>query len=260
MRNNIYRHSLQTPGGVNLALQGIMPYRPRRLLIQGTSAHSGFDWFNRGLLAAKSSRNLGLLRVSKQIYSEAVGFVYRQEFTFKNLPAIWNFLHFLSPETKNLLRHIEVKLSEHEWNFLPPILLALPVQGGNLERLKIHNLGHHAGTGSVSKHLKATGRPPSTWGTTLKDLDKIIGIALAKHTYDFMWVFVIKFVPDKGIDKFVDMLDLFKAKPTLGYKFFSVEHHFTSNVRMEPWSEARATRARSAMIEELVDIMARDNA
>lgn len=229
-----------------------MPDRPRKRLAQG------FDIYDRLLIAQKSTRNLALLRVSKAIYQEAVGFVYNQEFNFKNLPAMWAFLSCLSPETKCLLRHLEVKLCENEWNFLPAISRELPAQGSNLERLIIPNLGGHVGVGNPGKYLKATHRHVESLENNLQTLDMVIGIVMAKAVYDFMYPFVINFVKEKGVEELVDIMDLFKTKPHLDYKFWRVERRF-HNLGSQPWSKTRADRARTAMIQEMRDIIEEDN-
>lgn len=171
---------------------------------------------------------------------------------------MWAFLSCLSTETKCLLRHIEVKLCENEWNFLPVVSRELPAQGNNLERLIIPNLGGHVGVGNPSKYLKATKRPVESLEINLPTLDMVIGITMAKAVYDFMHPFVIGFVKDKGVEELVDTMDLFRTRPHLDYKFWRVERRF-NNLGSQPWSNARADRARAAMIREMRDIIEEDN-
>lgn len=185
--------------------------------------------------------------------------VYSQEFCFKTLPAMWSFLYSLSPETKNLLRHIEVKPNDNEWNSLPGVTRELPVKGSNLECLKIHNLSCHVGTGSPRHHLQGIGFSLKKMGTSLEVFDKVLGIVLAKDAYDFMWPFINEFVREHGVERLVDILDLFKTRPRPGYKFFAIEHHFPSSVTSKPWSKARGVTARAAMIEQMRNIIERDN-
>lgn len=254
LRNNIYKHCLQTPGGVvKLAQQGILPSRSRKRLVQG------FDVYDRIYLSQKSTQNLALLRASKVVYQEAVGFVYGQEFHFKNLPAMWTFLSRLATETKCLLRHLQVKLSESEWNFLPAVCGELPVEGSNLERLIIPNLGGHVGVGNPYKYLQASHRPVESLDHTLATLDTVIGIVMAKAVYDFMHPFVIKFSERNDVEKLVDMLNVFKIRPHLDYKFWRIERRF-DHLANQPWSKARADRARTAMIQEIEDLVEEDNA
>lgn len=220
---------------------------------------SGFDPTSRYYFSQHSICNLALLRVSKEIYEEAVDFVYTQEFRFKTLPAMWNFLQALSPETKGLLRYLEVKPTESEWNFLPAISAELPIQGKNLERIHIHGLARHVGLASPIKHLKSSDRALESWPKSVDSLDKILGIVLANATYDYMFPFVTKFVRERGVEKLVKVLNPFKTKPPLDYRFYtSVEATFPMSVSTQPWSKARASRARTSMAEELSLLIALD--
>lgn len=254
MRNHIYKYCLQTPGGVvKLIHQSVAPNRPRKRLIQSNDVYLVYDQI---ALFTRSTRNLALLCVSKSVYQEAVGLVYGQEFHFKQLHAMGTFLCSLSSETKSLLRHLEVRPSESEWNFLPAVARDLPM---NLNRLAIQNIGGHVGVGNPGKYLKATRRGTETWDIDLPTLDKLYGIVMAKATYDFMHPFIIKLTREAGIDKVMDVLDPFKTKPKLDYRFWGLESHFQSVSHYLSWSTTRASRARAAMIQELTDLMEGDN-
>lgn len=240
---------------MKLIPQSIVAHRPRKRLVQSNDMYVAYN--RAGLpVVQHSTRNLALLRVSKGVFQEAVGFVYGQEFHFKQLHALWNFLSSLSPKTKSLLRHLEVKPSESEWNFLPAVAQELPM---DLNRLIIHNLGGHVGVGNPSKYLKATRRAVETLDINLPALDSVLGIVLAKATYDFLHPFIVKFGRKAGVDKAVDVLDLFKTKPKLDYRFYSVESRFRSINHATTWSAARGSRARDAMIQEITDLMEKDN-
>lgn len=247
---------------MNLALHAVEPHFTRRRLVQvyypawGYASYRSLDFG----IGRNPSRNLALLRVSREVYREAVGFFYGQRFFFKNLSAMWNFLYFLSPETKALLRDLEVKPTEADWSHLPAVVAELPKKANNLERLMIHGLGAHPGVGNPKKYLSATGRNTETWDATVPNSDKIIGIILAKATYDFMFPFIVGFVKQHGVGRLVDILNPFVTKPSLDYRFYSLEWRLQGNINLslKPWCEHRAARAREAMILELVDLIAKD--
>ncbi|KAJ4391504.1 hypothetical protein N0V93_005122 [Gnomoniopsis smithogilvyi] len=135
-------------------------------------------------------RNLGLLRVSKGIYEEAAVVLYtKHKFVFLRLTALQTFLLLMRPQTLSRLIHVHIHVSDSEWNFMPGVASQL-LQLRYLQTLKIFGLGCTTSNRNFAKYLIATGRPMSTWPTTVESFDKLKGIQLARDIYPFMFPFL----------------------------------------------------------------------
>lgn len=238
LRNKIYRLSLETPTGVvHLGMQAINASRTRRVLFEGDGSPWGFNAYHRSAMYKTSSRNLALLRVSKTVFGESIGYVYSQTFNFNRLPALQTFLLRMSPDTIARMTNIELTVTESEWALLPGISAQL-AENSNLVKFKINNIGGH--TGNFIKYLKASNRPIDTWVMNQENFDKLLGIHFARDIYASMYPFLTKTVKDKGIEKLLDILDMFEEKPQAGSGFWDLEMRFGNAIKNAPWTAARA--------------------
>lgn len=157
----------------------------RRNLAQQKASTTSWDvWRDRKLY-----RNKNLLLACKQIYHEALPLIYsKQKFIFTRLCALQTFLLPMRSETLDLVHCVRVNVGKEEWHMMPA-MASLMLKFRFIESLQIYGLGKTTSTRCISKHLKATNRPLSSWPVSLKSFDRLQGIKLAKDMYPFMYPF-----------------------------------------------------------------------
>lgn len=133
-------------------------------------------------------RNLRLLRVCKQIYAEASGYLYSQKFHFKHLDSLQTYtLLVRRPETKAMLTNIHVMVHDNEWKIMPSVSEKL-TGFTNLTSLKIEALHSKTVEGrDYCKYLGECGRSIDDYPVTLASWDKLIGMKRARDLYAFMY-------------------------------------------------------------------------
>lgn len=265
IRNTIYKLTLMEHYDmVYLALQPTNAYTSRRKLVRGVRngrfGNWGFTTRDRATMRRGTGRNIALLRASKAIYAEGVGLVYGQTFGFYHLGALQAFLLPLGDQAFGLLRRMELRIGDAEWDLLPDTSLQL----AHMEELKIRSLdGRFHGTGTMfTRYLTATARHLDTWQITLRNFDCLTGIKIARDLYSCAYPLVQQMAEDggeNGIEKLLNMLDLYEDPQIHLQGFHEVKSRFQPySAHTYPWFDARARTVHDAMAQELFKIIAED--
>lgn len=88
--------------------------------------------------SSTSLNNFGILRLNKEVSSEAMSILYSQCFHFRRMETMQTFLLHLGPNTLPLLQNIECEadVRSEKFNFLPAVFSLLR-PAVNIRRLKV---------------------------------------------------------------------------------------------------------------------------
>lgn len=254
IRNIIYHKVLTTPDGTFFIRKEYSNELCRSRAILGNE-WGGFpfptvsDYYNH----RASTRNLALLRASKAVYAEAVAILYGQKLVFTDQVALQSFLAGLRPSQISLLRHV-VLAPEHlrlRNEFMPSVFAPL-ADGDNLETLDpdMRRVGWGRLRRNIAMLLDDT-LSIATW-------DAAVARTMAGDVYSHLFTYLRRAVAVRGIDKVMEVLDVFQDDFQTGLgtirKEFKPRH-----VQKVEWTEERKTAMKKVMGEEIERLLKENN-
>lgn len=222
------------------------------------------------------TRNIALLRTSKAIHDEAGAIIYGQKLVFSDLVALQSFLAGLRPSQISLLRHVildtnyrshgtpvtdhreHVVFTTPNWHYsadkrpFMPGVFALLAGADSLETLDPDI--RHFDLASVI--LNSAMLPYETMNIT--DWDAKVARAMAAEVYCPLFTYLRRAVVVRGIDKVVEVLDVFDSVFRVGPDCIRTTYQ-PWNVVGVPWTEERKAAMKKAMGEEIKRLLKEDN-
>lgn len=253
IRNIIYHKVLTKPGGTFFIHKGYSSELCRSRAVLGNE-RGGFltvsDYYNHH---RASTRNLALLRASKAVYAEAVAILYGQKLVFTDHVALQTFLTGLRPLQISLLRHVALAPDDFSRrNEFMPSLLAPLADAHNLETLDPDM--KRVGWGRLRRNsamLLDDTLSIATW-------DAVVARTMAGDVYSHLFTYLRRAVAVRGIDKVMEVLDVFQDDFQTGLgtirKEFKPKH-----VRKVEWTEERKTAMEKVMGEEIERLLKENN-
>lgn len=195
-----------------------------------------------------STRNVALLRASKTVHAEAVGILYGQRLVFEDILGLQTFLTNLHPSRIGLLRDVALAFrnqSHEKTNHLMPRVFSLLAGADNLVTLCPDITDTKSLSFKLSNsflHADAT--------TSVADWDLAVARSLAAEVYRQIFTYLRWAVPTLGIDKVMEVLDVFWKVFQFGLCAIRAES-MPAHVRKAEWTEEREVALRKAMGQEI---------
>lgn len=227
-------------------------------------------------LRVASTRNIALLRTSKAIHAEAGAIIYGQKLVFSDLFALQSFLAGLRPSQIRLLRHVvldtnyrshaapitdrrqRVIAPGHHWHYrfntrpFMPGVFALLAGADSLENLD-PDIRHLSLESMRSNNAML---PYET--INVIDWDSMVARTMAAEVYCVLFTYLRRAVVVRGIDKVVEVLDVFDSIFREGPDCIRTTYQ-PWNVVGVPWTEERKAAMKMAMGEEIKRLLKEDN-
>lgn len=196
-----------------------------------------------------STRNLALLRASRTIHAEAGQILYGQRLEFTCLTAMQDFLAGLKPAQLGLLRHVALPQDFGGDAAWMPGVFAFLAGADSLETL-------YPGIERMwLPPLRLSDVEPHVEGTvSIGDWDAAVARNLADSVYYRMFTYLRRAVPARGIDKIMEVLDIFEEVFRMG-----PGNYLPEDVRRMEWTKERKVAMKKAMSEEIVRLIQADN-
>ncbi|KAG6362678.1 hypothetical protein INS49_007771 [Diaporthe citri] len=205
---------------------------------------------------AASTRNLALLRTSKAVYAEAGAILYGQKLMFANLVALQSFLAGLRPSQISLLRHVALAHNreyQRQVTFMTSVF-ALLAGADNLETFDpgMTRVGYLCLRPKTDMLLDDT--------ISIAGWDVMVAHIMAAAVYCHLFTYLRRAVPVRGIDKVMQVLDVFELDFRNGLCTMSMRKQFQPrHVLDAEWTEERKAAMKKAMGEEIERLLKEDN-